>query len=397
MSNILNRLLFLFPLVTSLLSVFTFAAQASNNNPEKSIERYTCGYYQTADDTLGFTPCWQFSLGFGVSQFSPNDESSSWDLKDDKDNSWRISASYRPFRYTWLEIVYANLGAASFENTNPLVQGKAEVSYKAPAFFVGGEYPLWVKGIDSLSVIAKVGAGSIDTESSHSLLRNNKNDNVQFAWGVGLQYHFSEHWLMRSDFESFSEDSSLVSLSVAYKWGGQSRKMYVSTSPVAEQARPLVAQTIDSDSDSDGVLNAQDRCVTSLADVRRVNVEGCVKYAASFIPLRFEHKKISIASLNEDGQGVLRHYLNILNAFPDTQVAIVGHADSYGMGDANYRTSKLRAQAVYQYLVDQGIDAVRMSVQAEGHLKPSLSSDVLVRNKAGRSTHDRRVELLTLP
>lgn len=66
-------------------------------------------------------------------------------------------------------------------------------------------------------------------------------------------------------------------------------------------------------------------------------------------------------------------------------ISIVGHTDSVGSDEYNQKLSEERAQAVADYLVDQGINADLISVSGEGEASPVASNDTT----EGRSQNRR--------
>jgi outer membrane protein OmpA-like peptidoglycan-associated protein len=66
----------------------------------------------------------------------------------------------------------------------------------------------------------------------------------------------------------------------------------------------------------------------------------------------------------------LNRVVNILNALPNITLTVIGHADQRGTSDDNLKLSRLRAQAVVDYLASQGINAERLSSKAVGADEP---------------------------
>jgi outer membrane protein OmpA-like peptidoglycan-associated protein len=74
---------------------------------------------------------------------------------------------------------------------------------------------------------------------------------------------------------------------------------------------------------------------------------------------------------------------------PGRRVAIEGHTDSRGDDASNQQLSQARAQAVMDFLVQQGVDAKKMSASGKGESMPVASNDT----PEGRA-NNRRVELI---
>ena len=75
--------------------------------------------------------------------------------------------------------------------------------------------------------------------------------------------------------------------------------------------------------------------------------------------------------------------------FPDITIEIQGHTDSRGGDDYNMRLSGERAEAVRQYLMQQGIAAGRLTARGYGETRPIDTN----RTEAGRA-NNRRVEFV---
>jgi len=70
---------------------------------------------------------------------------------------------------------------------------------------------------------------------------------------------------------------------------------------------------------------------------------------------------------------------------PDKNITVEGHTSSVGNASLNQELSEKRAEAVKAYLVDQGIDAGRITTRGVGSDKPAFSP--------GRNPKNRRVEI----
>ena len=78
----------------------------------------------------------------------------------------------------------------------------------------------------------------------------------------------------------------------------------------------------------------------------------------------------------------------VLQSAPDTQVRIVGHTDSTGSAAYNQKLSEARADAVMDYLVEQGVNDSRMEASGLGEEMPLVDN----RSPEGRAAN-RRVEI----
>jgi outer membrane protein OmpA-like peptidoglycan-associated protein len=84
---------------------------------------------------------------------------------------------------------------------------------------------------------------------------------------------------------------------------------------------------------------------------------------------------------------ILDKVADILKRYPGYKVRIGGHTDSVGSSATNQALSEKRAEACYNYLLNKGIPAARMSHAGYGEEQPIADN----RNAAGREKN-RRVE-----
>jgi outer membrane protein OmpA-like peptidoglycan-associated protein len=90
---------------------------------------------------------------------------------------------------------------------------------------------------------------------------------------------------------------------------------------------------------------------------------------------------------------VLDDVARTLNAYPQTTIDVVGHADSSGPDDYNQTLSERRASSVASYLVNSGrVLGDRVFVAGQGERQPIASNDTA----EGRA-QNRRVEIILRP
>lgn len=97
------------------------------------------------------------------------------------------------------------------------------------------------------------------------------------------------------------------------------------------------------------------------------------------------------STVGDASKSALRNFATSLKSNPDTYIRIVGHTDNTGRVDYNQALSEKRAQSVYDYLSDQGVNLSRMTFEGKGIHEPVATNDT----PAGRSLN-RRVEILIL-
>lgn len=88
----------------------------------------------------------------------------------------------------------------------------------------------------------------------------------------------------------------------------------------------------------------------------------------------------------------LRRVAGTLNAYPESYVDVVGHADATGAASYNQALSERRARAVAQVLRRNGVAPARMVARGKGETQPVASNET----ERGRA-RNRRVEILITP
>jgi OOP family OmpA-OmpF porin len=111
------------------------------------------------------------------------------------------------------------------------------------------------------------------------------------------------------------------------------------------------------DGDGDGIINCLDQCPASEAG-QTIGPDGCP------VPVSIDLKGVTFAydkaSLGAEAKAVLDEAVEILQRHPALKVEVAGHTDSRGDAKYNQALSERRAQAVYDYLVEHGIDTARL-------------------------------------
>ncbi len=149
----------------------------------------------------------------------------------------------------------------------------------------------------------------------------------------------------------------------------------------------------DDDNDKDGVADAADKCPMQPESVNGyLDDDGCPdeipvklkQFTGTIEGIQFETGSDRI---KKQSLGKLRKAVTVLQEFGDLKVVIEGHTDNVGKDELNQDLSQRRAESVRKYMIDQGIDAGRLTAQGFGPSKPVADNDT----KDGRAKN-RRVE-----
>jgi outer membrane protein OmpA-like peptidoglycan-associated protein len=95
--------------------------------------------------------------------------------------------------------------------------------------------------------------------------------------------------------------------------------------------------------------------------------------------------------LNEGSRAVCDAFILFLSENPTLKVDIQGHTDNVGLPAANLALSQNRAKAVYNYLLQRGVQANRLTHHGFGETKP-VSDNA---SEWGRSRNRRTIFVIT--
>ena len=144
------------------------------------------------------------------------------------------------------------------------------------------------------------------------------------------------------------------------------------------------------DTDGDSVLDKDDKC----PDVKgTVANNGCPEVSEDVIKRLNDYAKTILfnsakSTFQQQTYPVLQSIVAILKEYPSSNFSIEGHTDSDGKDAANQKLSEDRAAAVKNYLIENGVEASRLSSAGFGESMPIASN----KTKAGKA-QNRRVEV----
>ena len=137
------------------------------------------------------------------------------------------------------------------------------------------------------------------------------------------------------------------------------------------------------DNDRDGIADYQDTCPDDATNQCVAARQGeMIKFYGKIV---FETGK---AKLQQSSMAVLEAVIQVLAVYKDIRmVEIQGHTDNIGGYEYNKRLSRLRAEAVRSYLIQNGIEPERLVARGYGEDRSLRSND----REEGRAVN-RRVE-----
>ena len=144
------------------------------------------------------------------------------------------------------------------------------------------------------------------------------------------------------------------------------------------------------DADGDKVLDKDDKCPTVAGTIAN---NGCPEVSDDTMKQLNDYGKTILfnsgkSSFQKQTIPVLQAITAILKEYPTAKFSLEGHTDSDGKVDMNQKLSEERAAAVKNFLVENGIDASRLSSKGFGESAP-VDSNKTAKGKA----NNRRVEV----
>lgn len=97
-------------------------------------------------------------------------------------------------------------------------------------------------------------------------------------------------------------------------------------------------------------------------------------------------------ALKEEAAATLTELTNILRSIPDRRYEVVGHTDTDGSDDFNWKLSGNRSRSVMSFMIAQGMPPERLLFAGAGPFQPTAANDT-PENKA----MNRRIEIVLIP
>lgn len=154
---------------------------------------------------------------------------------------------------------------------------------------------------------------------------------------------------------------------------------------VVEERVQVVSAAPAGDADGDGVLDPYDACPETPQGME-VDGRGCaLPQVLTLTGVVFDFDK---ATLTPDARTILDDVAKKIVAYKKIPMELAGHTDNVGSDEYNLKLSDLRAKAVLDYLVEQGVTADGLTAKGYGESQPVAPNDT----DAGRQVN-RRTEL----
>jgi len=155
----------------------------------------------------------------------------------------------------------------------------------------------------------------------------------------------------------------------------------------------------DLDNDGDGIADTDDKCPNKAETMNGYeDADGCpdkkpevAVEKGKAIVLKGVNFASGSARLTQNSRTMLDRVVRTLSEEKDIEVEIRGYTDNTGSYQGNMKISKLRAEAVKAYLVNNGIESSRVKTQGFGPENPIADN----KTRSGRAKN-RRIEFFRI-
>lgn len=205
--------------------------------------------------TGDFENQWYLGAGLGQSRLKPDTDNTDYRVDDKSDTGYKFFVGYDLSERLSLEGYFSWLGESRLQST---LQPDGKLEYKD--FGINVVYYLYKsrQPHTGWGIFGRGGIGRMQNTGNIPYERNNDN---HIMLGAGVEYGFNNGLALRVDADFYDADAQLVAISVLKRFG-------------ADKKTPAPQPVVVVDSDNDGVIDNEDRCPGSPADVM-VDMQGC--------------------------------------------------------------------------------------------------------------------------
>lgn len=156
-----------------------------------------------------------------------------------------------------------------------------------------------------------------------------------------------------------------------------------------ETAETVTGKSANIDTDKDGIIDSADLCPDTQPGIA-VEVTGCA--AGEPIKLAGVNFLTDSYELNDKARDVLDRIAAIINQQPGLRLEVAGHTDAEGDPAYNQWLSLQRAEAVMDYLVEQGMNPRHIGATGYGGQRPIADNSTSEGQQVNRRVELRRLQ-----
>lgn len=211
--------------------------------------------------------------------------------------------------------------------------------------------------------------------------------------GVGYKHFFNQNVALYAEANRYQgidkgyADAG-IKLGVSYLFGAVAEKAAPAPAPAPAPVKVVEKPVQVVDTDGDGVPDSRDKCPNTAAN-HKVDADGCTIFVEKLasvgdvdIEVRFGFDSAAVPA---DQRFDVQSLGAFMQRFPESTVAIEGHASNIGNPDYNMKLSQRRADAVAKMLKqDFNIAASRISSIGYGVTKPRVEGTTRAAHRANQ-------------
>jgi OOP family OmpA-OmpF porin len=351
-----------------------FGDEKSGPAVESQSETVSASDYSANDSSN--TSSYYFGADLGPTFLKPDVDGTAYSNEKNNDIGFGVLGGFYWSPRGRIEAQYHKLGAAEVG----LSGVNTDVDYDVFNFDLA--YDLWQSA--NSQIFASIGLTALDTSSAAPIEKENS---TGVKLGAGYEFFLNDDWSTRIAYNQFSGDAGMLSLGLNRHFGRntQPAPVVVATPEPMPALEPIVMRAIaPQDNDQDGVINDQDGCPDTLANLK-VDNRGCsIVFDRSFPEVNFEFNS---TKLTTNAQRILDEVAYELKKVPDQRVEVQAHTDAIGSDFYNIWLSNKRAESIVSYLVLHGIAEAKLIPKGYGETMPVASNST----DSGRA-QNRRAE-----
>lgn len=304
--------------------------------------------------------------GIGMTRIEPESPSDALTISDNTDTGGHLAIGYDISRMFSVEAYFADLGTAEVDF---LGASAGSVDYRVfgaslLAYLVNSRSGLALADSDmeglfrreGLSLYGRVGVGHMDNDAQR--VTYFRDYPTHAAFGLGLEYGFSNGYAVRSELMSMDSDAQYLNVGLLKRFGD-----VATVEPVLP---PVVMQTAE-------VLPAPEPVVP----------EGPLMFKPVVPP--FVYFEFDKSDLSEEARQKLDAFAEAVQD-KDFDIMIAGHTDWIAPEQYNMSLSVRRAEAVFNYLTSKGLPPDRMTTIGYGETRPVSTNHTATGRALNRRT-----------
>ncbi len=335
-------------------------------------------------------PQWYVGVGGGRSTVEPDKAETGVKTVDDQETAVKLTVGQELTDHLAVEGFLTDLGAARLSNGG-------RVRYRGYGAGVVLSAP------SNSTLFSVYGKGGLTYQDVSASVPVDIPSDIEAYGGLGVEFQDLSGLSLRGEYEYFTTDTQLLSVSLLKRFGGDglgnirlqtpvpviSRKPESPATPPQPPIRAAAALTTTSpnDRDGDGITDENDLCPNTPPHAK-VNLRGCARFLGVVRGVGFAHDS---DHLNAASRRILDRVAANMVHYKDKRFVVVGHTDATE-GPDQQRLSLKRALTVARYLVSRGVPASRLRFAGYGARKPRVSN----RTEKGRA-YNRRIEIYFAP